>query len=128
MLIDISGRQRMLTQKISKETCIIGGRHQTDGTIADLQGTVQIFEASLEALRFGMPSVGILPPPNAEISAGLNTVVTDWNTVKPMISAMLASEDLETAAHAQKYQQLNVTMSDMNAVVGLYADVARPRS
>ena len=53
MLVDISGRQRMLTQKMSKESCIMATMHKTPNTLNDLQGTMQIFEASLDALRFG---------------------------------------------------------------------------
>ena len=128
MLIDISGRQRMLTQKMSKETCMIGGAHQTSQTRDDLQGTMGIFEASLEALRFGMPQVGIGAPPNAQISDGLQGVLEDWTRVKPLISEVLQDGALSDEDHVVKFIGLNTTMANMNTVVGMYANAARPNS
>ncbi len=120
MLIDISGRQRMLTQKVSKETCILGGANTTPDTVSDIEGTIRIFEASLEALRFGMPAVGVGPPPNAEISAGLDGVLTDWKSVKPLLTEVLGGGELSDDDNILKFQQLNITMANMNAVVGMY--------
>jgi len=120
MLIDISGRQRMLTQKMSKETCMLGTDYATPSTVDDLQGTMRIFEASLEALTFGMPAVGIGPPPNPEIFAGLGGVQSDWSSVKPHVLAVIEGEDLDDASNTEKFQGLNVTMANMNRVVGMY--------
>jgi len=125
MLIDISGRQRMLTQKMSKESCLLGGAYASDSTSSDLAGTMRIFEASLEALRFGLPEVGILPPPNAEISEGLTGVQQDWSSVKPIITGMLDGATYDTSVTSEKFTGLNVTMANMNAVVGLYTEAAK---
>ena len=49
LLIDIAGRQRMLTQKMSKESCMLANQ-STDGETADaLRGTMDIFEKALFA-------------------------------------------------------------------------------
>lgn len=125
MLIDISGRQRMLTQRISKETCMIGGVHETAQTGANLESTARVFEASLQALRFGMTEVGINPPPNAEISEGLQVALNDWAGVKPLVAEVLASGEIDDADHAIKFVRLNTTMANMNTVVGMYADAAK---
>lgn len=127
MLIDISGRQRMLTQKMSKESCMIGTDYETDTTINDLAGTMRIFEASLEALRFGMSEVGIMPPPNTTISDGLDGVVSDWSVARPHVAGAIAGDDIAGEAKVQRFQGLNVTMATMNRVVGLYADAAGPK-
>ncbi len=128
MLIDISGRQRMLTQKMSKETCMIAAGHDATNTIESLTGTAQIFEASLEALRFGMPAVGIGPPPNPEIANGLQGVLDDWTSVAPLISDVVAGDTLDAGTHAIKFDALNITMANMNTVVGMYAGAANPNS
>ena len=126
MLVDISGRQRMLTQKMSKESCIMATEFRTPETLNDLQGTMNIFEASLDALRFGMADVGIKPPPNPTISSGLEVVVFDWTGVKPKLENVLAGSSLDARAEAEKFQQLNVTMANMNTVVGMYAAATKP--
>ncbi len=123
-LVDISGRQRMLTQKMSKESCMLGTEFETESTLTDLEGTISIFEASLEALRFGMPMVGVNPPPNDEIAEGLAGVLQDWQTVTPYLDQVRAGEDLDQDEDMMKFQGLNTTMANMNRVVGMYAEAA----
>ena len=123
-LIDISGRQRMLTQKVSKESCILGGPFETENTLTDLAGTIGIFEASLEALRFGMPMVGVNPPPNPEIFEGLNGVLEDWQRVTPYLDEVQAGGTLDEEENVIKFQGLNTTMANMNRVVGMYTAAA----
>ena len=124
MLIDISGRQRMLTQKMSKESCMVGSGSNEPQMHEDLENTMRIFEASLDALRHGMPQVGVLPPPNDEIYMGLEGVRGDWEAVRPYLSATLDGSGLDDASHVDKFQGLNETMANMNAVVSLYAEAA----
>ena len=123
-LIDISGRQRMLTQKTSKESCMIEGGFATETTLTDLEGTIGIFEASLEALRFGMPMVGVNPPPNDEIAVGLEGVLQDWQQVTPYLDTIRSGGDLDDEQDAAKFQGLNTTMANMNTVVGMYTAAA----
>ncbi|SFR44243.1 Type IV pili methyl-accepting chemotaxis transducer N-term [Yoonia tamlensis] len=124
VLVDISGRQRMLTQKMSKESCILEGNFETLVTAEDLNGTMVIFENSLEALRHGMPVVGVRPPPNDTIAEGLDGVLNDWSTAKPFVMDVLAGNPLNPDDNTAKFQQLNVTMANMNTVVGMYVDAA----
>lgn len=128
MLVDISGRQRMLTQKMSKESCIAGTDFATATTLDDMNSTMQVFEASLEALKFGMPAVGINPPPNGAISAELDLVSQDWAAVKPLLINIGKGETLEKDKEAFKFQQLNKTMATMNTTVGLYVQAVKPKS
>ncbi|SFS12519.1 type IV pili methyl-accepting chemotaxis transducer N-terminal domain-containing protein [Yoonia litorea] len=123
-LIDISGRQRMLTQKVSKESCMLGGPFETETTMTDLEGTIGIFEASLEALRFGMPMVGVNPPPNDAIFEGLNGVHEDWQRVTPLLTEIRAGNTLDAEQSTIKFQGLNTTMANMNTVVGMYTAAA----
>ncbi|MEL7151760.1 MAG: type IV pili methyl-accepting chemotaxis transducer N-terminal domain-containing protein [Pseudomonadota bacterium] len=128
LLIDISGRQRMLTQKMSKESCMLGTSHRTADTPAQLEGTMRIFEAFLTALRFGMPELGLKAPPNASISQGPDVAQTNWMSVKPFLTTILSDEYLDNEADTFKFQRLNTTIADMNKVVGLYTAAAKPSS
>ena len=122
MLIDVSGRQRMLTQKMSKEACILASDFKVDGMAESLQATMALFENSLSALQNGMPEVGIRRPPTPGIAAGLNGVRDNWNAVKPKLEAILAGDGATDEAKAAKFGLLNKTMADMNKVVGMYQD------
>jgi hypothetical protein len=124
VLVDISGRQRMLTQKMSKESCILEGDFETAVTVDDLSSTMRIFENSLGALRNGMPEVGVRPPPNETISSGLDGVLNDWYSEIRFVEVVLAINVLCYDENSLKFQRLTVTMANMNTVVGMYVDAA----
>jgi len=125
MLIDIAGRQRMLTQKMAKEACMLETHHEHADTKDALAGTMQMFEVSLMALRNGMPEAGIKEPPNGEISAGLDIVISNWAHVKPALEADLAGQELSEELKADTFVTLNTTMANMNKVVGMYSQAAK---
>lgn len=125
MLVDISGRQRMLTQKMSKESCMMTSNLGDAQTLEALVGTMTVFENSLDALRHGMPAVGIKSPPNKTISKGLDEVLAEWTEVKPFLETVMAGEDIDDAERADKFNRLNVTMAKMNQVVGMYAEATK---
>jgi hypothetical protein len=118
MLVDISGRQRMLTQKMSKEICLIwNGDHANADA---LKGTMQTFEVSLLALRDGLANAGIKPAPTENIHAGLEDIYGDWLALKPRLEAAVAGGSANEAERAEVFADLNVMLKEMNAVVGLY--------
>lgn len=123
--IDIAGRQRMLTQKTSKEICLILSGVNASAALETLGSTVNMFEVSLDALRNGMPSVGLRPAPTADIAEGLDLVKNDWDAVKAKIDAVIAGTRLTDEDRAAVFVGLNTTMADMNRVVGLYSDASK---
>lgn len=125
MLIDISGRQRMLTQKISKESCMIAAGWGTEETPGQLRQTMDMYEVSLSALIKGMPDAGIAPPPNAEIAAGLALVYDHWNEIKPTIEAELSGASVDSDADTVKFRELNAAMSDMSKLVTMYTEAVK---
>ncbi|MBL1435631.1 MAG: type IV pili methyl-accepting chemotaxis transducer N-terminal domain-containing protein [Rhodobacteraceae bacterium] len=77
--VNISGRQRMLSQRISKAACFLHVGVSTDGLGNQLGDAVALFETSLEALRRGDESMGLGPEQNAAIRAALLVVANDWD-------------------------------------------------
>jgi len=60
-----------LSQRLAFEACLVWSGAGNAEVVADLLKTMGNFEASRTALHEGMPALGILPPPNAEIAAKL---------------------------------------------------------
>lgn len=118
LLVDYSGRQRMLTQKMSKESCQVWSGNAEAS--AALNGTMQMFELTLIALRSGNPNAGIRSAPNANIGAGLADIWEDWVVLKPILEKAVANETVDAAQRADVFAKLNVMLREMNAVVGLY--------
>lgn len=125
MAIDIAGRQRMLTQKMSKEVCLIMSGVNADASLEALAGTMNMFEVSLAALQNGMVDVGIQPPPNQDIIDGLAAVQDDWMAVRPHVQTVIDGGQIDNTARAELFAGLNKTLKDMNTVVGMYAEAAK---
>ena len=104
---------------------MLAADHATPDAAEQLSGTMQMFEVSLMALTNGMADAGIKPPPNADISLGLNQVIYEWNTIKPILEATLAGEEIGAEREATKFTHLNIAMGKMNEVVGMYAQYAK---
>ena len=124
-LIDISGRQRMLTQKMSKEACLVWSGMHASETSEDLSGTMQLFDATLIALRDGYDGLGIKPAPTEEIKLGLEEIVADWSELKPLLAIAAEAQGAEQDKRTVALADLNTTLKKMNSVVGLYTVYAK---
>jgi hypothetical protein len=123
--IDIAGRQRMLSQKISKELCYALSGLDADAARENLGKTVSTFDVSLTALREGMPAAGIKASTDPEIVAGLDLVAGEWAVLQPYLQAVMASETLDEATRGSVFEMLNTLLVDMNKVVLLYSQISK---
>ncbi|HEV8037027.1 type IV pili methyl-accepting chemotaxis transducer N-terminal domain-containing protein [Yoonia sp.] len=125
-MIDLAGRQMLLVQKIGKEACLWSSTPPVADVREELAESVRIFEATMEALRFGMPALGIGAPPNAEIQEELEAALNEWNAVKPIVTGIIAGERFDTATGTIKYKGLDAAMHHMDRVVTMYVAAAAP--
>lgn len=128
LLIDISGRQRMLAQRMSKNVCLIAAGINVEAATAELRGASEVFETSLYALRSGMPEAGINPPPNGDIAAGLDAVIAVWAEVKPIVSQTLDGQTPTADQLTQMFHQSNALTGKMNETVGMYSAASKQNS
>ena len=122
MTIDIAGRQRMLAQRISKNVCLATSGLNKDTAIAELAAARDMYQSSVEALRFGMPDAGITATTNPEILAGLDEVLALWESVQPILSSVSAGEDIADEKRADIFHSMNKLTGKMNTLVGMYND------
>ena len=52
-VINLAGRQRMLTQKMSKEVLLVALGHDADANKANLRNTASLFDRTLKGLKDG---------------------------------------------------------------------------
>lgn len=123
--IDIAGRQRMLSQRMSKDACLIMSDLNKEAAIGTMSKTVAMFDVSLGALVNGMPAAGIKASSDPAIIAGLDTVAQDWTVFKPKLDALAAGESWDENARAEMFTGLNRLLVNMNKVVGLYAEASK---
>ncbi len=107
--INKSGRQRMLSQRMTKAYCQIGLGVRKDEAQAQLVGAVQLFERQLDELKGFAPTV--------QISAALADLEAKWAPFRVIVSApysrqgaarlLVSNEDLLQAAErvVRQYQE-----------------------
>ncbi len=99
LIINISGKQRMLTQKMSKEIFYLKYKQSTD--FRELTSAVDTFENNLHDLMYGNSVKGIYLPQNLKIKTKLEEVNSIWIPFKKEIESIKEAvtsvkSDLET--------------------------------
>lgn len=117
--LQIAGRQRMLSQKMSFEAC----KYQKTGDPAALEAlkeTHRLFELSALALRTGMPEVGLIPTTEPELVEKLEDVRKLWVELKWPLMALEAGTAWDSTTQARMYLKLNELMHETDQAVTAY--------
>lgn len=124
-LVELSGRQRVLLQAMAKDMCMTQlGQGGADAPAA-LQASVQTFASTAEALRHGMPALGVRKPPTPEIADGLDAAFERWQAARPVLDTVLEGEAVETDVLAKAYVDLDRAVTTMDQVIALYAEAVQ---
>ena len=110
-LVNIAGRQRMLTQKMTKEKLLL--LKGENSYAPKLAKSVKLFDSSLTALIKGDKSQNITKPTNEKIIKQLKVVSKLWEELKPLYEKKKNSPK-ELATIITKNETL---LKEMNAMV-----------
>ena len=89
LIINIAGKERMLSQKMTKEIFFIIHRHEND--FRELNTAVNMFENNLKDLLFGNSGKGIYAPQNDKIQYKLEEVMKLWTPFRGEIEKLKLS-------------------------------------
>jgi len=112
-IVNVAGRQRMLTQKMTKEKLLIA-KGNTDYR-AKMDKTIKLFDNSLTALINGDAKQIIVKPSNKEIKAQLLKVSDIWKPLKPIYE----KEKPTTKELAIIIKQNPILLAEMNKMVNM---------
>jgi len=116
VVINLAGKQRMLTQKMSKESLALS---QGTGSKESLQKTVNLFDKTLKGLISGDTGLGLPPTTNIKIVNQLNHVQKLWKDLRVNMDVVLANS-AETTAALSYLNDNNITLlKEMNKAVGM---------
>jgi len=122
MMIEIAGRQLMLTQKMAKDSCEVWTGYHAEAAKEDLAATMQIFETSLRALRFGMPDAGLQPAPNDVIRNDLDILLARWDIIKVNQQTLVDGGELTEDQKYEIFHDLQVELADLEHLLEDYRD------
>ncbi len=113
-VVNIAGRQRMLTQKMTKEKLLVSELKKSE--YADkLKKSIALFDTSLTALIHGDAEKGISKPTDAVLIKAYAKVEKGWTKLKPLYSKKsLDNEELQVIVNENPK-----LLKDMNNAVNL---------
>ena len=115
--INIAGRQRMLTQKSSKEFCLIASGRDVDLNRKNLMASVNLLDKSMSGLRNGDDSLELKPAPVSEFVDVIDDAEKSWAPMR-QIFLRAAGGTTPTAEDIASISRLNVgVMKAMNNLV-----------
>ena len=116
VVINLAGKQRMLTQKMSKESIALS---QGIGSKGSLEKTAGLFDRTLKGLISGDKELGLPRTESVSIISQLNHVQTLWKELKANLDIVLANS-AETTAAIKYINDNNIKLlKEMNKAVGM---------
>ncbi|KJZ21132.1 type IV pili methyl-accepting chemotaxis transducer N-terminal domain-containing protein [Loktanella sp. S4079] len=125
LLLEVSGRLAMMTQRMAYEACRIWSGDGTPELVADLVKTIGHFEAGMDALSNGLPELGIKPAPTPEIAAVLELISSDWSDIRGYLDSVIAGEELSVEVRESLYHLLAVKLHKVEELETLYQDYSK---
>jgi len=118
--INVAGRQRMLSQKMAKEFCMILAGFEEGTNREALQSTMSQFETALGKLIAGADGLEV---PNPAIGSRLERVGKVYESIKVSYEGILAGETPSAEEIASVSSQSNRVLREMNQIVFAYSVV-----
>lgn len=125
MLITIAGHQSMLSQKLSLEFCNLWSSENSEAAVSQIEETIKMFEANLNALRDGAPELGLKPVATRRMQALLEDVQAEWQSILPAIEAVVAYGDASDAMKTVVFDGLTAEMYKLERLVDLCVRYAK---
>lgn len=123
LALNISGRQRMLSQKASKEFCLIAAGKDVEANRKALAETVALFESSLLGLMDGNEDIGLPEAPTDEIYEQLEMVMELWSPLKSIFDKVANGSDPSDAELELVATDNNPLLVEMNRAVWMYNQI-----
>lgn len=125
MLLEVSGRMAAMTQRMAYEACRVWSGDGDAHVLAELDKSISIFEASMDALSNGMPALGVAAPPTEEIKANLQDVAADWEILSGYLSEVRSGADVSLAVREDLYHRLALKLYKVEELEELYQDYSK---
>ena len=119
-VINLAGKQRMLTQKMSKEALFMAKGIDVDTNKASLTKTAELFDKTLKGLVAGDADLTLPKTENKDILAQLEVVTKLWTPFKANIDKVVAGKSDKATLEAIAKENLPL-LKNMNKAVGMFA-------
>ncbi|WP_193771101.1 type IV pili methyl-accepting chemotaxis transducer N-terminal domain-containing protein [Candidatus Magnetaquicoccus inordinatus] len=125
-VINLAGRQRMLSQKMTKEWLLIGMGVDPSANRVRLQQSMELFERSLDGLLDGNPGLKLFPTGEPAIRSQLGSIRNLWQSYRPLLQPLhIDKRDPALFSALEKVAQMNLhLLGEVNIAVKMYESLA----
>ncbi len=118
-IINLAGKQRMLTQKMSKEALLVAKGIDREKNQEELKKSISLFDTTLYALLDGNRSLNLPKTDDKSIRGHIQKVDKLWITFKPFVDKIAQGHYNRTSLKAIEMGNMPL-LSTMNSVVKMY--------
>jgi hypothetical protein len=125
VILDISGRQRMFSQKMAKDALLLHLGHNPQQSRLELKKTSSLFDKVLKGLKAGDKDFGIPAATDPKIIAQLDSVGSSWQPLYAILTKHAGGDSTPSATEVETIARMNVQLlQEANKVVELYQQSA----
>ena len=122
--LNLSGKQRMLTQKMSKEFLLIATGHEVADNQLNLLETYNLFDRTLKGLKDGDQTLDLLATKETKIRNQLDIVARLWSDLKPLMQRVASTGNVSVSDISLVSKKNLPLLKQMNAAVKMYEKLA----
>lgn len=120
VVLNLSGKQRMLSQKMSKEILLVALDVDKAANLDNLEKTSSLFDKTLKGLRSGSAELRLPPTTSDRILRQLDTIDGIWAEFYPVVQEVIKSKAAAKEQVASVAEKNLPLLKEMNKAVGLY--------
>lgn len=125
IIINLAGKQRMLIQKMVKETLLIYSGIDTEKNRSNLKYTVNLFLKTLKGLRNGDSSLQLPATQSELIKTQIDTVMLMFKEIEFIFERIIDGGTPSRDAVIELAEREPLLLNNMDLVVQMYEDQAR---
>ncbi|VAX14949.1 Methyl-accepting chemotaxis protein [hydrothermal vent metagenome] len=124
VILNLSGKQRMLTQKMSKEILLVASGVDASANKANLKKTADLFDKTLKGLIAGDADLGLVAAENKKIVKQLKKVQGLWGSFRKNVDAVLGGDTSKPVLEKVAKENLPL-LKNMNRCVKMFENDAK---
>ncbi len=118
--INLSGKQRMLSQYMAKLTAQISLNIQKDQSIVELKKISELYAKTLKAFSVGDSDLGIKSATNAKVKEQIKVLEKEWKNFEEQIQLIISKKDKDAKALAYVLENNEKLLDSSNELVSRY--------
>lgn len=133
-IVNIAGRQRMLSQRLTKEALILQQYPNDENVRGSLVTTLDLWERSHRGLQAGDPDMGLPGENSATVSAMFDEIDHNFEAIVQAAYCLITRESVTASICGTYEQSINLILANegaflpgMDRIVFQYADEAQAR-